>query len=135
LHALLASGRMKVGVVLRDDQNVVVHGKAGFIEHADGRLYSFVVSVNDSARLSVRIRNLWGDEIPVWPNGCARSSSTMEGGTCQSGGALRLVLLGGPPGGRVFSVGSIGWTAALSGDGYQSDTSRITLNVLRAFLQ
>jgi N,N-dimethylformamidase len=46
-----------------------------------------------------------------------------------------VVLLEGPRGGRVFSVGSIGWTATLSGDGYQSDTSRITLNVLRAFLQ
>jgi N,N-dimethylformamidase len=46
-----------------------------------------------------------------------------------------IVLLECPRSGRVFSVGSIGWTATLSGDGYQSDTSRITLNVLRAFLQ
>jgi N,N-dimethylformamidase len=46
-----------------------------------------------------------------------------------------IVLLECPRGGRVFSVGSIGWTATLSGDEYQSDTSRITLNVLRAFLQ
>jgi N,N-dimethylformamidase len=46
-----------------------------------------------------------------------------------------IVLLECPRGGRVFSVGSIGWTATLSGDEDQSDTSRITLNVLRAFLQ
>ena len=46
-----------------------------------------------------------------------------------------IVLLEYPRGGRVFSVGSIGWTATLSGNGYQSDTSRITLNVLRTFLQ
>jgi N,N-dimethylformamidase len=46
-----------------------------------------------------------------------------------------IVLLECPHGGRVFSVGSIGWTATLSGHGYKSDTSYITLNVLRAFLQ
>ena len=45
-----------------------------------------------------------------------------------------IVLLECPHGGRVFSVGSIGWTATLSGCGYQSDTSRITANVLRTFL-
>jgi N,N-dimethylformamidase len=45
-----------------------------------------------------------------------------------------IVLLECPRGGRVFSVGSIGWTATLSGDAYESDTSRITLNVLRGFL-
>ena len=63
LHGLLSSGRMKVRVVPRDDQNVFVHGKAGVIEHADGRLYSFVGSVNDSAsafRHAYEI--LWGDD-------------------------------------------------------------------------
>ena len=63
LHDLLASGRMKVRVVPRDDQNVFVHGKAGVIEHADGRLYSFVGSVNNSAsafRHAYEI--LWGDD-------------------------------------------------------------------------
>ena len=63
LHDLLASGRMKVRVVPRDDQNVFVHGKAGVIEHADGRVYSFVGSVNDSAsafRHAYEI--LWGDD-------------------------------------------------------------------------
>jgi hypothetical protein len=63
LHDLLASGRMKVRVVPRDSDNVFVHGKAGVIEHADGRVYSFVGSVNDSAsafRHAYEI--LWGDE-------------------------------------------------------------------------
>src|SRR5271165_4813272 len=63
LHDLLVSGRMKVRVVPRDDQNVFVHGKAGVIEHADGRVYSFVGSVNDSAsafRHAYEI--LWGDD-------------------------------------------------------------------------
>jgi len=49
LHDLLASGRRKVRVVPRDADNVFVHGKAGVIQHADGRIYSFVGSVNDSA--------------------------------------------------------------------------------------
>src|SRR5260370_15371560 len=63
LHDLLASGRMKVRVVPRDADNVFVHGKAGVIEHAGGRRYSFVGSVNDSAaafRHAYEI--LWGDD-------------------------------------------------------------------------
>jgi hypothetical protein len=63
LHHLLASGRMRVRVVPRDDQNVFVHGKAGVIEHAGGRVYAFVGSVNDSAtafRHAYEI--LWGDD-------------------------------------------------------------------------
>ena len=65
LHDLLASGRMKVRVVPRDADNVFVHGKAGVIEHADGRVYSFVGSVNDCAsgfRHAYEI--LWGDDGP-----------------------------------------------------------------------
>jgi hypothetical protein len=65
LHDLLASGRMKVRVVPRDANNVFVHGKAGVIEHADGRVYSFVGSSNDSAsgfRHAYEI--LWGDDDP-----------------------------------------------------------------------
>jgi hypothetical protein len=63
LHDLLASGRMRVRVVPRDADNVFVHGKAGVIEHTEGRTYSFVGSVNDSAaafRHAYEI--LWGDE-------------------------------------------------------------------------
>lgn len=63
LHDLLASGRMKVRVVPRDGDNVFVHGKAGLIEHSDGRVYSFVGSVNDSVsafRHAYEI--LWGDD-------------------------------------------------------------------------
>ena len=65
LHDLLASGRMKVRVVPRDADNVFVHGKAGIIERPDGRTYSFVGSVNDSAsgfRHAYEI--LWGDDDP-----------------------------------------------------------------------
>lgn len=62
LHKLLASGRMKVRVVPRDESNVFVHGKAGVIEHPDGRVYSFVGSVNDSVSgLRHAYEILWGD--------------------------------------------------------------------------
>lgn len=65
LHQFLTSGRLKVRVVPRDTSSVFVHGKAGVIEHSDGRVYSFVGSVNDSAsgfRHAYEI--LWGDEDP-----------------------------------------------------------------------
>src|SRR6202044_2253287 len=63
LHGLLASGRMKVRVVPRHDQNVFVHGKAGVIEHDDGRVYAFVGSVNDSASAFQHAYEiLWGDD-------------------------------------------------------------------------
>jgi hypothetical protein len=66
LHDLLASGRMKVRVVPRDSDNVFVHGKAGVIEHSDGRVYSFVGSLNDSASaLRHAYEILWGDEDPA----------------------------------------------------------------------
>ena len=66
LHDLLASGRMKVRVVPRDSDNVFVHGKAGVIEHADGRVYSFVGSLNNSASaLRHAYEILWGDEDPA----------------------------------------------------------------------
>ena len=45
-----------------------------------------------------------------------------------------IVFLACPKGGAVFSTGSITWCATLSGSGYDSDTSRITENVLCAFL-
>ena len=66
LHDLLASGRMKVRVVPRDEQNVFVHGKAGVIEHGDGTVFSFVGSVNDSASgLRHAYEILWADEDEV----------------------------------------------------------------------
>ena len=66
LHALLASGRMRVRVVPRDADRVFVHGKAGVIQHADGSVYSFVGSVNDSASgLRHAYEILWGDADPA----------------------------------------------------------------------
>lgn len=45
-----------------------------------------------------------------------------------------LVLVPYPNGGAVFSTGSIAWCGALAHDGYDNDISRITDNVLRAFV-
>jgi superfamily II DNA or RNA helicase len=65
LHTLLSSGRMKVRVIPRDANNVFVHGKAGAIEHADGREHSFVGSLNDSASgLRHAYEILWTDDDP-----------------------------------------------------------------------
>ncbi|MDR6632295.1 superfamily II DNA or RNA helicase [Phyllobacterium sp. 1468] len=66
LHDLLGSRRMKVRVVPRDGDNVFVHGKAGVIEHADGKVFSFVGSMNDSASgLRHAYEIIWGDEDPA----------------------------------------------------------------------
>jgi len=66
LHDLLTSGKMKVRVVPRDGGNVFVHGKAGVIEHPDGREYSFVGSLNDSATgLRHAYEILWTDDDPA----------------------------------------------------------------------
>lgn len=65
LHEFLSSGRMKVRVVPRDGENVFVHGKAGVVEHEDGRVYSFVGSLNDSiSALRHSYEILWGDDDP-----------------------------------------------------------------------
>ena len=45
-----------------------------------------------------------------------------------------MVFLEKPLGGAVFSPGSIAWAGSLSFNGYDNNVSRITLNVLRRFL-
>jgi N,N-dimethylformamidase len=45
-----------------------------------------------------------------------------------------MVLLDYPKGGAVFAVGSIAWCGALSYNNYQNNVSRVTLNVLRKFV-
>ena len=52
----------------------------------------------------------------------------------RSGVRADITFLPGPEGGAVFSVGSITWCSTLSAAGYDGDTSRITANVLDAFL-
>jgi N,N-dimethylformamidase len=52
----------------------------------------------------------------------------------RSGVRADILMMCGPKGGAIFSVGSIIWSATLSASGYDSDTSRITQNVVDAFL-
>jgi N,N-dimethylformamidase len=56
------------------------------------------------------------------------------GSNPRSGLRADVVYLPLPAGGAVFSVGSITWSSTLSQAGYDSDTARITRNVLDAFL-
>ena len=63
------------------------------------------------------------------------STSPWTGGSVNRLLGADMVYLTYPDGGAVFSVGSITWTSTLSFNGYDSDTSRITENVLRAFLR
>lgn len=58
----------------------------------------------------------------------------MGGSDSRSGVQADILFMRGPKGGAVFSAGSIIWSATLSAENYQSDTSRITRNVLDAFL-
>lgn len=84
LHDLLLSGRMKVRVVPRATDNVFVHGKAGVIEHADGHVYTFVGSVNDSAsgfRHAYEIRGV--TRTRARRTGCGRILSTSGVGWCR----------------------------------------------------
>lgn len=56
------------------------------------------------------------------------------GSDSRSGVRSDIVLTPGPKGGAVFAAGSITWSSTLSALGYDGDTSRITANVLNAFL-
>ncbi|HMN85051.1 MAG TPA: hypothetical protein PKA74_03555 [Bauldia sp.] len=58
----------------------------------------------------------------------------MGGSDPRSGIQADILLMHGPNGGAVFSAGSIIWSATLSANGYSGDTSRITANVIDAFL-
>jgi len=65
LHALLASGQMKVRVVASGGGQVFLHGKAGVIEGADGSTHAFVGSANDSVsgwRHAYEL--IWEDDDP-----------------------------------------------------------------------
>ena len=66
LHALLASGQMRVRVVARDSGQPFLHGKAGVIEAANGSRCAFVGSANDSAAgLRDSYELMWLDADPA----------------------------------------------------------------------
>ncbi|MEQ9691032.1 MAG: LamG domain-containing protein, partial [Bauldia litoralis] len=67
---------------------------------------------------------------------CFAQINPWQGGSDpRSGIQSDILFMHGPEGGAVFSAGSIIWSATLSASGYDSDTSRITGNVIDAFLR
>lgn len=63
------------------------------------------------------------------------ASTPWTGGSVNRDMRGDMVFIPGPKGGAIFSTSSIAWCATLSAEGYASDTSRITENVIKAFLK
>jgi N,N-dimethylformamidase len=64
------------------------------------------------------------------------SLNPWSGGSHKASGIRAdIVFTSGPHGGAVFAAGSITWSSTLSQSGYDSDTARITRNVLDAFIE
>lgn len=61
-------------------------------------------------------------------------SDSSQGGTQSPLVRADMTFLRYPAGGAVFSVSSIAWAGCLSYNGYDNDVSRITRNVLEAFI-
>jgi len=61
-------------------------------------------------------------------------SDSRQGGPVNENVKADIVMVPHPNGGAVFSVSSIAWSGGLSVEGYESDVSKITRNVLNAFL-
>jgi N,N-dimethylformamidase len=61
-------------------------------------------------------------------------SDSQQGGSVNPNVRSDIVIVQHSNGGAVFSVGSIAWSGGLSIDEHQSDVSKITRNVLNAFL-
>ncbi len=108
---------------------VLGHGAAGFeVDRTDPRLGTPAHTVILASSLPFTDAYQLTTEDVAAPN-------PWTGGAAQPE-RLRadMVFLAHPNGGAVFSTGSITWCATLSAEGYRSDTSRITENVLRGFL-
>jgi len=108
---------------------VLGHGAAGFeIDKADP-LYGTppeAVVLASTAGFS----DAYQGAIETTPQVHAR----MGGSHPESGVQADILFMHGPEGGAVFSAGSITWSSTLSANAYDSDTSRITKNVIDAFL-
>ena len=108
---------------------VLNHGAAGFeVDKADPALGTpaHAVVLASSLRLSDAYQFVVEE---------TRSLDGHGGGRDQPRLGADLLFLEYPNGGAVFSTGSINWSATLSAHAYGSDTSRITRNVIDAFLQ
>ena len=109
---------------------VLGHGAAGFeIDKADlwwGTPAHAVVLAS-----ATEFTDAYQGAIEMYP----QTHPWTGGSNRRSGVQADILFLPGPNDGAVFSVGSIIWSATLSAFGYDSDTSRITGNVIDAFLK
>lgn len=65
----------------------------------------------------------------------AMESDAVLGGTTNPNVRADMVYFSGPRGGAVFSVGSMAWASSLFCNSYDNPVSRITENVLSAFIE
>jgi N,N-dimethylformamidase len=108
---------------------VLNHGAAGFeVDRTDARYgtpaHAAVLAATDRFTNAYQGAIETFNQLHPWTGGAHAAS----------GVRAEIVLTHGPKGGAVFAAGSITWSSTLSADGYGSDTSRITANVLDAFL-
>ena len=108
---------------------VLNHGAAGFeIDKADvgnGTPPHAVVLAS-----SERFTDAYWSAIECFP----QINPWMGGSDQRSGIQADILFMHGPNGGAVFSAGSIIWSATLSAANHDSDTARVTRNVIDAFL-
>ncbi|MCB1487494.1 MAG: hypothetical protein KDJ88_08555, partial [Bauldia sp.] len=127
-HAWIFAG-VDSDVVGAGPSLVLGHGAAGFeIDKADTRIgtppHAVVLASTKAFTDAYQSAIECFPQIHPWTGGSHP----------QSGVQSDILFMHGPKGGAVFSAGSIIWSATLSASGYDSDTSRITRNVLEAFL-
>ncbi|WP_156911919.1 N,N-dimethylformamidase beta subunit family domain-containing protein [Kaistia adipata] len=109
---------------------VLGHGAAGFeVDRTDPRhgtpAHTVVLASTD------RFTDAYQGAIEDF-----NSLNPWSGGSHKASGIRAdIAYTPGPRGGAVFAAGSISWSSTLSQSGYDSDTSRITQNVLDAFLR
>lgn len=108
---------------------VLGHGAAGFeVDKADARYgtpaHTVVLASADRFTDAYQAAIETMNSVNPWTGGSHPASGVRSD----------IVYTAGPNGGAVFAAGSISWSSTLSQEGYASDTSHITKNVLDVFL-
>jgi N,N-dimethylformamidase len=110
------------------DFGIVGGGAAGWeIDRADPRLGT------PPHALVVASASNFGDAYHWVKEELTHTHSAITGDTCPHV-RCDMVFFETPNGGAVFSTGSIAWAGALCHDDYRNNVSRLTLNVLRRFI-
>ena len=111
------------------DFGLVIGGAAGdeidrFDVHLGSPVHGLVLAT--SAGQHTDYYQVTSEDVPITLPG--------QGGTQSPRVRADMVFFETPPGGAVFSVGSINWLGSLGWNGYANNVSRVTENVLRRFL-